>query len=73
MVKIKTIHLDDDESPVTVVAELTIEEAAWISEKTGQETGSDDATSGLYNALTGSVFNRFWNDGVDGYRRGDDE
>jgi hypothetical protein len=75
-VRIRTIHLDDKERPSSVVAEMTIEEAAQIAKWAGSlspDTGMTGETSELYGSLVGSVFNRFWSDGVDGYRRGDDE
>jgi hypothetical protein len=70
-VKIKTVHLDDNHNPKTVEAEMTIEEAALIQEWSGRST--TDGTSSIYNAMTTAVFNPYWSDGVDGYRRGDDE
>lgn len=73
--KIKSIELENS-LPVRIVVELTVEEAAQIAKWTGSlspVTGMTGETSELYGALTGSVFNRFWDDGVDGYLRGETE
>jgi hypothetical protein len=63
--------------PVSIVAELTIEEAAQIANWTGSlspaSSPSPVETSAMYEALTGDLFNRFWDGGVDGYLNGDDE
>jgi hypothetical protein len=75
LVKITRIDLEDGR-PVRITAELTVEEAAQIAKWTGSlspVTGMTGETSELYGALTGSVFNRFWDDGVDGYLRGETE
>jgi hypothetical protein len=75
LVKIKSIELENS-LPVRIVVELTVEEAAQIAKWTGSlspVTGMTGETSELYGALTGSVFNRFWDDGVDGYLRGETE
>lgn len=74
MVKIKTIHLDERGKPTSVVAELSVEEAAWISKTTG--TLSPDRhpqAAGMSGDLDTTIFNPFWEDGVDGYLRGDAE
>lgn len=72
---IRRIELENGK-PTKIVAELTIEQAAQISKWTGSlspATGGNDETGAMYEALSGDLFNRFWDDGVDGYLRGDDE
>lgn len=69
--KIKTVHFDDEGQPVAVVAEMTIEESAWIAVLAGKDT--EDVSTGLYHGLTKGVFNPHWSDGVDGYLRGETE
>lgn len=71
--KLTNIHLDGDGKPDVVTVEMTRREAQFIAVVTGQmnpqqaeETlqGSGDASLEIYSALAGSVFNRFWEDGV---------
>lgn len=74
--KLRSIRFDADENPSAVIAELTIEEAAFIAKFTGGLTGeqtdevmrgSQRAKSDIYRCLTGSVFNAYWDDGVADY------
>ena len=44
--------------------------ARWTGRLTTDQTSQ---TSGMYNALVGDVFNRYWDAGVDGYLRGEDD
>lgn len=63
--------------PTKIVAELTVEQAAQIAKWTGSlspaTSPSPNETTAMYNALAGDLFNRFWDDGIDGYLRGDSE
>lgn len=63
--KIKKIILNADDMPKTVVAHLTVREAAWIAERAGRTT-ADEIAEGLYEGMAGSLFNRYWDCGVDG-------
>lgn len=74
--KLRSIRFDADENPSIVLAELTIEEAAFIAKFTGGLTGeqtdaimrgSQQAKSDIYGCLIGGVFNRFWDDGLRDY------
>lgn len=69
--KIKTVHLDDDGNPSSVVAEITIEEAAYIADHAGRDT--EEITSGMYHALITRVFNPYWADGLYEYQSGSTE
>lgn len=71
--KIKAIHLNDEELPDTITVEMTRDEALIMarvtggySDKTAREAHGDIgyASTGIYDALVGSVFNRYWDDGV---------
>ena len=77
-----SINLEDGR-PTTLMVSMSIEEAAAIGKVFGQmspagfeerfpnlpnETGSE-----IYDCLIGEVFNRFWDDGVDGFLNGDEE
>jgi hypothetical protein len=68
LMKILRLELNEDVTPVVVTAELTIEEAGWIAERGGEETGGPGA--GMYGILSAGVFNPFWSDGVSDYLRG---
>jgi hypothetical protein len=76
--KIKRIDLDDDEMPETITAELTHDEAAYLAVLLGKQTGPDAEQimpggmalgSSVWHALTGGVFNRFYEDGAAGAAR----
>ena len=71
--KIMQITLDDDQMPTQIVAELSLDEAVVLAKMTGkysslaagEEFGDRaECTTSVYDALTGGVFNRFWDDGV---------
>ncbi|MFE6966854.1 hypothetical protein ACFVAJ_17220 [Agromyces sp. NPDC057679] len=70
--KVKTINLDPDELPETITVKLTRAEAITIagmcgklSPATAEASGLDySAASEVYNGLVGTVFNRFWEDGL---------
>lgn len=72
--KIRQINLGDDELPETIVVEMSLSEAIFVGKLVGNtndpeaETvkpgGKDDAYE-VYSALTGGVFNRFWDGGVE--------
>ena len=75
--KVRTIDLDDEGLPETVVVEMALDEAALylrlvgglpprtITEALGNPKWAE-VLSSVYNGLTGDLFNRFWDDGVDG-------
>lgn len=74
MAQIKMVELDDDEDIGFVTVRLTAAEAAFIAKFTGRQTGEtanevmpggDEASRGLYGAMTGGVFNRWYDSGVD--------
>lgn len=76
--KVKRIDLNDDEMPELVVVELTHDEAAYLALLIGKQNSNDmnevmpgGAVHGgaVYDGLTGSLFNRFYEDGVDGAAR----
>ena len=79
MAHIKSIKLDDDESIEFVTVKLTVAEAAFIAAFTGKQTGDTaneimsnggaEASSGLYEAFTGGVFNRWYDGGVNEWYR----
>ncbi|MFG2970892.1 hypothetical protein ACGFZS_47250 [Streptomyces sp. NPDC048288] len=73
--KIRRIDLDDDEAPETVTVELSHDEAVFLALFLGKQNGIEEEEvmrggsvlgAGIYGALTGGVFNRFYEDGVDG-------
>lgn len=69
--------------PKTVTVKMSLDEAAAIAKTFGTmslngfrekfPTLPDDTNSEIYGCLVGELFNRFWDDGVDGYIRGDEE
>lgn len=80
--KLINITLNDDQLPAKAVAELTIDEMIWITRVTGRQNfqtaeelvpGFGAASSEVYHCLSGGLFNRFWECGLDGAIRGDVE
>lgn len=75
--KVKNITLDEEENPAVVTVELSADEAAFIARLTGSLSPHDvitamgedprwfNASAEVYNGLVGSVFNRFYDDGID--------
>lgn len=79
--KILSITLDDNAVPETVTAQLDRKEMQLIAKWAGTQSpaateeflpGHAGASSAIYDALVGDVFNRFWDDGVDAAIRGRD-
>lgn len=73
--KVKRIDLDDEEVPERVLVELSHDEAAYLALLLGKQNGNaaNEITPGgaalggaVHNGLTGGLFNRFYEDGVDG-------
>ena len=73
--KVRAIQMDDNEMPMTVTLEATVDEAALlyafvghVSPKAVADAGGDVrwgyALDDVAECLTGSFFNRFWNDGA---------
>lgn len=68
--KLKSVLLDDNEMPAKVAVTMTVDEAATIVAQFGKL--ADPAVGDIYRCLA-SVFNRFWENGVDGYLAGDEQ
>ena len=71
--KVKRIDLDDEEMPETVLVELTHDEAVFVALLLGKQNGpsAEEILPGgaalndaVYYGLTGGLFNRFYDDGV---------
>ncbi|WP_158715882.1 hypothetical protein [Streptomyces sp. NRRL B-24720] len=71
----KRIDLDDEEMPESVLVELSHDEAAYLALLLGKQNGNDMNAVALggarlggavYEGLTSGLFNRFYEDGVDG-------
>ncbi|MBM9507978.1 hypothetical protein [Actinacidiphila acididurans] len=73
--KVKQITLDDEEMPERVLLDCSHDEAVLIAALLGRQDAGDLAAvvphggrlgAEVYDALAGSVFNRFYDDGVAG-------
>jgi hypothetical protein len=74
--KVQALKLDDDLLPTTVTVEMTIQEAALFARMTGSLSPATVTTAlgaswaevneEVYEGLAHGVFNRYWDDGVDG-------
>jgi hypothetical protein len=73
--KIRRIDLDDDGDPSSVTVELSLAEAILITRTVGKGNGHDSnllmeggdlIAAQTYLCLTGDLFNRYWDDGIDG-------
>lgn len=65
---IKFTQGDDGAEPCEVVVTMTIKEALWIALVAGKQRGVSPHWD-VYCALVGDVFNRYWDDGIDGAQR----
>jgi hypothetical protein len=70
--RVKTIKFSDA-GPASITLELSIEEAAALTKVFGKMADKETppALRELYSKMTGVVFNRHWDNGVDGYFNGD--
>lgn len=66
--------------PDVVSINMTVEQAARLVKLVGRISPANAASpedyqaqSGLYDVLVCGLFNRYWDDGVDGYLRGENE
>jgi hypothetical protein len=73
-VKVKKIKLKDS-MPDRLTVELTVEELAHITKWVGGHSPSDmpNGLESFYWDATGTFFNRFWENGLNGCLDGDDE
>jgi hypothetical protein len=74
--QIKSLELDEDEDPEFITARMSVKEAAYLATLTGKQSSSSanefmrggaEANTGVYDALTGGVFNRYFDGGVQEY------
>lgn len=72
--RINRIDLDDEGQPESVTATLSADEALFLAVVTGKHSsntaeelmiGGGRLSSSVYGCLAGSLFNRFYEDGVD--------
>jgi hypothetical protein len=77
-VNIRSIDADDEGALTHVVVRMTAQEAAYLARVIGARNGivsnetmpgGDSINSEIYLALTGELFNRFYDDGLDGAMR----
>lgn len=75
--KMTFVETEEGAVPDEVTVTLTIREAAFLTRLTGRLNdleanevlpGGDEELRSIYETLTGSVFNPYWDDGVDGWR-----
>lgn len=76
--RVRSIDLDDHGDPERVTVTMTTSEAAYLATLTGKQSpksandvvpGSGTANSDVYDCLTGDLFNRFYEGGVDEFYR----
>lgn len=61
-------HPEQGALPATVTVEMTVEEAMWAAQLSGKQRG-ESPHNGVFDCLIGDVFNRYWDDGIDGALR----
>lgn len=77
----RKIKLNKRGHPKTVTVEMTIDEAGAIAKTFGgmspiafcekfPNLADSDVLEEVYGCLVGEVFNRYWDDGVNGWNRG---
>ncbi len=62
--KLNNIEFDDDEGIKNVTVTMTLQEALWIGKLAGKQKGASPHNT-IYECLSGAVFDRFWEGGVD--------
>lgn len=76
--KVKSIQMNDDEMPQSVTVELSLREALFIGLAIGVNNdasaenilgGGTEECSSIYLGLTGGLFNRFWDSGIEGAQK----
>ncbi|MDX3260791.1 hypothetical protein PV336_16340 [Streptomyces sp. MI02-2A] len=76
---IKVLELDDAENPEFITVRMSVQEAAFLARVTGGHSGDTaeevlpggaTANRDIYSALVGSVFNRYWDGGINDYLLG---
>lgn len=77
--QILNISLEND-LPTEAAVVMTRDEMIYLATLLGRSTPAEDdvimangaqLSSEIYHTLAGSLFNRFWESGIDGARRGD--
>ena len=74
--RVLNVQIGDNDLPIAVTAVIPIATAAWIAKTAGLMSPRDpmhDASEPAYDALVALVFNRYWENGVEGYLNGDEE
>lgn len=76
---VKKIKLNDKGHPKKVTVEMTVDEAGIVAVMLGKLSwqqvhdvapGRESDSSEVYDCLTGEFFNKYWDDGVNGWLRG---
>ncbi len=71
---VRRIEFDEAGNPTRITVDMTIDHAGDIASVFGGLKpgvgGCTPRTTNLYLELTGQVFNRLWEAGIDGWRRG---
>lgn len=66
--KIEFTQGEEGAVPSSVSGTFSIEEALWIAKVAGQQRGTSPHND-LYDGLVDDLFNRYWEDGIDGAQR----
>lgn len=64
--KIEFTQGEEGAVPNVITVSMTLAEAVWIAQKAGNERGGYPTTHDIYECLAGDVFNRYWEDGIEG-------
>jgi hypothetical protein len=62
--KIQTIYMEGQETPQAIQVDMTIDEAILIASYVGDVVPSTETSTGIWDELSGGLFNRFWEDGL---------
>ncbi|MGK3105335.1 hypothetical protein [Streptomyces sp. WAC05858] len=71
--RVKQINLDDEGMPESIVVHMSHDEAVYLAKLTGEQNwqsseeimpGGAPLNSGVFDSLSGEVFNRYYEDGV---------
>lgn len=71
---VRQIEFDDAGNPIRITVDMTIDQAGDVASVLGRLRSTDDGwterTREVWSALSSQVFNRLWEDGLNGWQAG---
>lgn len=68
--RVKKIKLGgEDDVPVEITVTMTIDEAIYIADLAGKQQPTTNESHTIWEGLSSSIFNTFWDEGLEGAKR----